>query len=169
VPASGYNQEVQENQQLNYLNDTYQQLNQTLAAEVAADQVQIQQLENKLQVTMVNAILFPRRRMEIKQQGTRRAKQDSTGQQVSGKYIVIQGLTDNLQILEPLAGRFPTNWDLAAGRAISIVRYLVEQGIDPNQLTVVSFGQYHPVADNSTPEGCGKNRRINIDIQDEMP
>lgn len=170
VPQSQYNQEVQENQQLAYLNDTYQQLNQALEAEVAADQVEIQQLQNELQVTMVNEILFPEGGWELSSKGRQElSKIVPALQQVPGKYIVIQGFTDDLPILEPLAGRFPTNWDLASGRAISVVRYLVDQGIDPNQLSAVSFGQYHPVADNSTPQGRAQNRRININIQDEMP
>jgi chemotaxis protein MotB len=170
VPATQYNQEVQENQQLNYLNNTYQQLNQTLESEVAANQVQIQQLQNKLRITMVNDILFPEGGWELNNVGQAELNKIIPAlQQVPGKYIVIQGFTDNLPIMEPLAGRFPSNWDLAAGRAISVVRYLFQQGIDPNQLSAVSFGQYHPVADNNTSQGRAQNRRINIDIQDEMP
>ena len=170
VSQGQYNEEVQMNQQLTYLNGTYQQLNQALEAEVAADQVEIQQLQDELQVTMVNEILFPEGGWELSHQGREELNKIIPAlQQVPGKYIVIQGFTDNLRILEPLAGRFPTNWDLAAGRAVSVVRYLQEQGIDPNYLAAVSFGQYHPVADNSTPQGRAKNRRINITIQDEMP
>jgi chemotaxis protein MotB len=82
---------------------------------------------------------------------------------------VIQGFTDSLPIEEPLARRFPTNWDLAAGRAVSVVRYFEDQGLDPNQLSVVSFGKYHPIAPNDTPEGRARNRRINIEIQDQTP
>ena len=170
VSQGTYDQQVQETQQLAYLNATYQQLNQALEAEVAADQVQIQQLQDELQVTMLNEILFAEGGWELHSQGRQEINKIIPAlQQVPGKYIVIQGFTDNLGILEPLAGRFPTNWDLAAGRAVSVVRYLAEQGIDPNYLAAVSFGQYHPVADNSTPAGRAQNRRINITIQDEMP
>ncbi len=58
VSQGQYDQQVQETQQLAYLNSVYQQLNQALEAEVAADQVQIQQLQDELQVTLVNEILF---------------------------------------------------------------------------------------------------------------
>lgn len=170
VSQGQYDQQVAETQQLAYLNSVYQQLNEALAAQVAADQVQIQQLQDQLQVTLVNEILFQEGGWELHSQGRQTLDQIvSALQQAQGKYIVIQGFTDNLGILEPLAGRFPTNWDLAAGRAISVVRYLASQGIDPNQLAAVSFGQYHPVADNSTPAGRAQNRRIEIDIQDQMP
>jgi len=170
VPQSQYNQEVQQNQQLLYLNGTYQQLNQNLQAEVAANQVQIQQLQNRLQVTMVNAILFPEGGWDLSDQGRHELNKIVPALQgVTGKQIVIEGYTDNLPILPPLADRFPTNWGLSAARAISVVTYLVDQGIDPNQLSAAAFGKYHPVASNDTPEGRAQNRRINIVIQDQAP
>src|SRR5271169_3035634 len=168
VPQQQYNQQVQQNQQLLYMNSTYQQLNQNLQTEVASNQVQIRQLQNRLEVTMVNSILFPEGGWDLHQQG-----RDSLNkvlpalQGLSGKQIVIQGFTDSLPIEEPLARRFPTNWDLAAGRAVSVVRYFEAQGIDPNQLSAVAFGKYHPIASNDTPEGRAQNRRINIVIQDQ--
>jgi len=59
APQSQYQQEVQQTQNLLYLNPTYQQLNQSLQTEVSADQVQIRQLQNRLEVTMVDSIVFP--------------------------------------------------------------------------------------------------------------
>lgn len=170
VPQSQYNQEVQQTQQLQYLNGTYQQLNQNLQSEVAANQVQIKQLQNRLEVTMVNDILFPEGGWELGQQGQQELNKIVPALQgVSGKQIVIAGYTDNLPILPPLSNRFPTNWDLSAGRAISVVRYFEAQGLNPNQLSAVSFGKYHPVASNDSSEGRAQNRRINIVIQDQTP
>jgi chemotaxis protein MotB len=170
VPQQQYNQEVQQAQQLAYLDNTYQQLNQSLQSEVSADQVQIKQLQNRLQVTMVNSILFPEGGWELNRHGEQSlSKVLPALQGVTGKQIVIAGYTDNLPIEEPLARRFPTNWDLAAGRAVSVVRYFEAQGIDPNQLSVVAFGKYHPIASNDTPEGRARNRRIGIVIQDQSP
>jgi chemotaxis protein MotB len=154
VPQQQYNQEVQQNQQLLYLNGTYQQLNQSLQAEVAANQVQIRQLQNRLQVTMVNDILFPEGGWELSQQGQQELNKIIPALEgISGKQIVIQGYTDYLPILPPLSDRFPTNWNLSAARAISVVRYFEAQGLDPNQLSAVAFGKYHPIASNDTPEG----------------
>jgi len=78
---------------------------------------------------------------------------------------VIQGFTDN----EPLARRFPNNWDLAAACAIAVVHYLEAQGVDPNQLSGVTFGQSHPIASNDRAASRGRNRRINIDISGPGP
>jgi chemotaxis protein MotB len=170
VPQQQYNQEVQRVQQLTYLNQTYKQLNQSLQSEIDADQVKVKQLQKRLEVTMVNAILFPEGGWELHQQGQQNLNKIVPALQgVTGKQIVIEGYTDNLPIDEQLARRFPTNWDLSAARAISVVRYLVAQGIDPNQLSAVAFGKYHPIAPNDTPQGRAQNRRINIVIQDQTP
>src|SRR5262249_55877922 len=89
VPQAQYNQEVQQVQQLSYMNNTYRELNQNLQTEVNSDQVRIQQLQNKLQVTMVNAILFPEGGWELDAKG--RAELDKivpTLQNVSDKQFV---------------------------------------------------------------------------------
>ena len=170
VPQQQYNQEVQQVQHLTYMDNTYRQLNQNLQSEVNADQVQIKQLQNRLQVTMVNAILFPEGGWELSQNGKRElGKIVPPLQGAAGKQIVIEGFTDNEPILEPLASRFPNNWYLSAARAISVVSFLEEQGLDPNQLSAVAFGKYHPIASNDTPAGRAQNRRINIVIQDQTP
>jgi chemotaxis protein MotB len=170
VPQQQYNQEVQQVQHLSYMDNTYKQLNQNLQTEVNADQVQIKQLQNRLQVTMVNAILFPEGGWELSSSGQQElGKIVPTLQSVTGKQIVIEGFTDNEPILEPLASRFPNNWYLSAARAISIVTYLEGQGLDPNQLSAVAFGKYRPIASNDTPAGRAQNRRINIVIQDQTP
>jgi chemotaxis protein MotB len=170
VPEQQYQQQVTQVQQLKYLNTTYMQLNQNLQSEVATNQVQIKQLQNRLEVTMVNSILFPEGGWELNQGGQQEMNKVIPALQgVSGKQIVIAGYTDNLPILAPLSSRFPTNWDLSAARAISVVRYCEAQGIDPNQLSAVAFGKYHPIASNESPEGRAQNRRINIVIQDQTP
>src|SRR5271163_4754468 len=97
VPQSQYNQEVQQNQQLLYLNATYQQLSQSLQSEVSANQVQLRQLQNRLEVTFVNAILFPEGGWEISQQGQQELNKIVPALQgVPGKQVVIAGFTDNL-------------------------------------------------------------------------
>jgi chemotaxis protein MotB len=170
VPQQQYNQEVQQVQHLTYLDNTYQQLNQSLQTEVSADQVKIEQLRDRLQVTMVNAILFPEGGWELSQNGQQElGKIVPALQGVAGKQIVIEGFTDSEPILPPLADRFPNNWYLSAARAISVVTYLERRGLDASGLSVVAFGKYRPIASNDSPAGRAQNRRINIVIQDQMP
>ena len=78
------------------------------------------------------------------------------------KNIRIEGHTDNVKITSRLAKVYPTNWELSAARAINVLKYLQQQGIDPKILSATAFGEYQPLADNSTAEGRAKNRRIAI-------
>ena len=73
--------------------------------------------------------------------------------------IRIEGHTDNRPIHTPM---FPSNWELSAARATSVLRFLVKKGIDPSRLSAVGYGEFRPVASNDTPEGRAKNRRVEI-------
>jgi chemotaxis protein MotB len=77
-----------------------------------------------------------------------------------GAHIMIEAHTDDLPIESP---EFKTNWELSSARAATVVRYFIEaQGFDPAKLTAMSAAEFRPIADNSTPEGRSKNRRIDI-------
>jgi chemotaxis protein MotB len=71
--------------------------------------------------------------------------------------VKVEGFTDNLPISTP---RFPSNWELSVARAAAVVRMLVMEGIEPERLAAVGYGQYQPVARNDTEEGRRRNRRV---------
>ncbi|MDR1560313.1 MAG: OmpA family protein, partial [Clostridiales bacterium] len=72
----------------------------------------------------------------------------------------VEGHTDNIPIS---TAQFASNWELSAARATTVVRLLVDMaGIPPEKMSAVGYGEYKPVADNSTAEGRGKNRRVDI-------
>lgn len=74
--------------------------------------------------------------------------------------IRIEGHTDNMPIN---TAKFPSNWELSTARAISVVRYLVEKhNLSPQQLSALGFGEFRPIADNSTDQGRAANRRVDI-------
>ncbi|MBW7997691.1 MAG: flagellar motor protein MotB [Candidatus Glassbacteria bacterium] len=74
--------------------------------------------------------------------------------------IRVEGHTDNARIA---GGEFETNWDLSFARALGVVNFATQfSKIHPSRLAPVAYGQYHPVADNETPEGRAENRRIEI-------
>jgi chemotaxis protein MotB len=82
--------------------------------------------------------------------------------------VHVEGFTDNIPINTSL---YPTNWELSASRAASIVRMLAMSGLDPSRLAAVGYGEFQPLADNNTAEGRGRNRRVvlvvsrNIDVR----
>lgn len=71
--------------------------------------------------------------------------------------IHVEGFTDNVPISSRL---YPTNWELSAARAASVVRMLAHGGIDPSRLAAVGYGEFRPVADNTTVAGRRANRRV---------
>ena len=80
-------------------------------------------------------------------------KGDATG---DNAVFVIAGHTDN-------AGSETYNYDLGKKRAEAVSRYLIlQKKVDPMRVTPVSYGESTPVADNSSPQGRAKNRRVEI-------
>ncbi len=72
--------------------------------------------------------------------------------------VEIAGYTDN-------TGSPAHNLTLSQQRAETVVRYLVNKGIDPRRLSARGYGQAAPIATNDTPEGRRKNRRVELHIE----
>ncbi|MGL4388622.1 MAG: OmpA family protein [Brevinema sp.] len=76
----------------------------------------------------------------------------------------IIGHTDagNIKPGSYLSEKFPSNWELSAGRAATITRYLIDFGLEPERFFVEGRAEYEPVESNNTPEGRAYNRRVEI-------
>lgn len=76
--------------------------------------------------------------------------------------IRIEGHTDNRPIN---TWQFPSNWELSTARAVTVLRYLIEEkGFSPIKISAVGYGEYHPVDTNETAEGRARNRRVDFVI-----
>ena len=73
----------------------------------------------------------------------------------------VDGHTDKRPINSP---RFPSNWELSAARAISVVKYLVSKGVPANRLVAAGFGEYQPLEEGDSDEAYAKNRRIELKL-----
>jgi len=142
---------------------TYEELLAEMKGEIEQGQIAITELQGKLTVDVLDKILFDSGQTEVKPEGLAVLKRVvEILMTVTDKVIRIEGHTDNIPIAGALAKRYPTNWELSAARAINVTRYLEKEGIDPSILSAAAFGEYQPVAENDTPEGRAKNRRIAI-------
>jgi chemotaxis protein MotB len=112
-----------------------------------------------LVVSLNNAILFDSGKAEIKTDNDETL--DKLGNILGSldNYIRVEGHTDNIPIHTSV---YPSNWELSSARAASVVRLFIDEGISPEKVVAVGYGEYKPVADNSTAEGRAKNRRIDI-------
>jgi chemotaxis protein MotB len=146
------------------LQGTYDELVGELNEEIQKGRIEVSQLQDKLSLSMVDKILFDSGSAAVKPGG--RKVLDRVAEilvKVEGKQIRIEGHTDDVLIGPGLQDRFPTNWELSAARATTVVRYLAERGgIEASKLSAAGYSMYRPVVSNETPEGKAKNRRIAI-------
>jgi chemotaxis protein MotB len=73
----------------------------------------------------------------------------------------VDGHTDSDQLHSSV---FVSNWELSSARAISVVKYLIEQGIAPQHLVAAGFGEFQPLAPGNTEEAKSENRRIELKL-----
>jgi chemotaxis protein MotB len=76
--------------------------------------------------------------------------------------IRVDGHTD----VRPLAAtsQFQSNWELSAARAIAVVRYMIERGVDPQHLVAAGFGEFQPLDEGDSEEALARNRRIELKL-----
>lgn len=142
------------------LTGTYHNLVEQLESEIESGQIEIHQLRGRLQVRALDQILFDSGRTVIKPQG--RKVLARVGQEIAkleGHRVRVEGHTDSVPISTQ---RFASNWELSAARAVRVVRFLIEQGLDAEKLSAEALGPYEPIDTNDTPKGRARNRRIEI-------
>lgn len=126
--------------------------------------IAISELQGKLTVNILDRILFDSGEATLKPEGeTVLRKVAEVLAQFPQRRVHVVGHTDNVPIRASAKAKFISNWELSMARATSAVRFLCEHaGVDPHRLGAVGYGEFRPLADNSTPEGRARNRRIAI-------
>ncbi len=76
--------------------------------------------------------------------------------------VGVYGNTDDVPIQ---TGQFPSNWELSAARASTVVRFLAANGVAPDRLSATGYADMRPVASNETPGGRAQNRRVEVVLQ----
>jgi len=142
---------------------TSEALIKQLQDQIEQGNVVISRMKNRLSVQIVNRVLFASGSTQVSKKGKEILKDVSKVLKgVKGNTIRIEGHTDNVPISTSLSARFPSNWELSTARATQVVRYLIEEEVDPQNLMAAGVSQYDPVAPNDSPEGRQMNRRIEI-------
>ena len=73
----------------------------------------------------------------------------------------VDGHTDRIPIA---TAQFPSNWELSTARAMSVIKQLITEGVPPDRLAATGFGQYQPLDSGSAAEALGRNRRIELKL-----
>lgn len=125
--------------------------------------VEVEFTSQYVMLTLKGSVLFDSGQAELKSEATPIVSQVGVILERYGEYgIEIEGHTDNVPLN---GGRYENNDVLSSYRALAMFNYLKENtGIDPSTMKHSGRGEYVPIADNSTPEGRSKNRRIEIKV-----
>jgi chemotaxis protein MotB len=145
----------------------YDSLVRNLTEEVKKGELQVRQYKDMLTVDVAEQLFFDSGRANLKDTG--KAVLKKVGDALKGyedKVIRIVGHTDNVPISKSAQKVFPSNWELSVARATNVVRYLQEVGIPPERMIASGRAEYQPIAENDTPDGRKKNRRIEITLVD---
>lgn len=141
---------------------TTQELTIALKEQIDQGLVAVEQREDSVFITVGSGGAFPSGTADLTEEARRILDRIALASMSPQGQITVTGHTDNVPISN---AQFRDNWDLAAGRAASVVQAIEQTGlIDGDRLSAVSKGEMAPVADNSTMSGREENRRIEIEI-----
>lgn len=153
------------NENLSQLRRREQDLRRNLEEQIELRDVEVQLLMDRLSVRVLDKILFKSGSAEILPTGLNVLELIANAIREGEDIIRIEGHTDNVPIGPNLKHRYPSNWELAAMRAASVIRFMqFGQGIAPERLMLVSWSKYQPIATNETDSGRQRNRRVEIVI-----
>lgn len=144
------------------------QIMRSLKDEMHLDTIQLKELTNgDIVLTLPDTVLFRSGESALRAQA--RPFIQAIGEVLIelDRHVRVEGHTDNVPITTV---QFPSNWELSATRAVTVVRILSEQyGVPANHLTAVGHADSRSLADNLTPEHRAKNRRVEIVVQERRP
>jgi flagellar motor protein MotB len=140
---------------------------EALRATVDQASVSVKQVSEGVRVTIAATVLFPSGGAELSTQGQATlATIAETLRKRRGITVAVEGHTDDAMIAVTLAKVFPTNWELSAARAITVLRFLASKGIPESALQARALGATRPTAPN-TEKDRHRNRRIELLVIDE--
>jgi chemotaxis protein MotB len=140
------------------------QVEDALARLIDEDLISVRREQDFVEIEIKSNVLFPAG-------GTRLpGEAQDVLERVAGilknfpNYVRVEGFTDDTPINTVV---YPSNWELSAARAATVVRLFEQNGVLPKRLSAVGFAEHQPIADNGTLEGRVKNRRVVVVVQNK--
>ncbi len=134
-----------------------EQMSEVLAPFIEKDLVAVKKHDFWIELEMNSELLFASGEAELSPKALPVLKKVSEIVRRMPNVINVEGHTDTVPISTV---KFPSNWELSSARATSVVREFVNEGIVPSRLSAVGYGEFHPIADNSSEAGRFQNRRV---------
>jgi chemotaxis protein MotB len=143
---------------------TFRNLSTKLQKMVDAGKLGVRVRDGRLVMRMPQDVLFPSGSAALARQGELNLMEVAVVlRQFPDRRFMVAGHTDNQQIKDPaIKEQYKDNWELSMARALVVTRFLVEAKMKPENIVTAGYGEFDPIAKNSTPEGRKENRRIEI-------
>ncbi len=123
------------------------------------DLVNISQVGDRIEIEMKAKMLFPSATARLAPPALLALREISKTLKRIPSHLQVEGHTDDVPIS---TSAFPSNWELSAARAASVVHFLSRQGIEPWRMAAVGLGEHRPIAENADEEGRAANRRVTV-------
>ena len=156
--------------QMKQMKSTYDTLVSELKDQIQKQEVTIKEFQESLSLNFIDRILFEFGKADLTPEGEKVLKKVGEAlKNIKGKKVRVTGHTDPVPIRPDYMYKFPSNWELSAARAASVVRYFQEKtGLDPKDMEAIGRSFYQPEDSNDTKEGRARNRRVEILIAPQM-
>ena len=152
-------------QELNKLQDIEKQINTMIKEENLQDQVSVAFANNQLELNLGEALLFERGKADLKPAAESVLSRIGKLFLISDTKVTAEGYTDNIPIHSV---QFPSNWELSAARASSVVRLLQTMGLPADRFIILGRGETFPLMPNTSEENRAKNRRVKITLKPDL-
>jgi len=150
--------------------ETFRKMLEQFQSMIKSGKLRVRIVKGRMVVEMSSNILFESGKSDLSEEG-----KDALGQVASvlatipNREFQVAGHTDNIPIKNR---RFKSNWELSTARAVTVVNFFIEMGVEDTKLSAAGYAETQPVGDNNTEEGRALNRRIEIVLMpnlDELP
>jgi chemotaxis protein MotB len=149
--------------------ELYRALEAKLREAIAAGTLAVEVRKGKMLVKLADQILFDPGQVILKSDGQKALREVAQAlKEIPDRDFLVCGHTDNQPIK---SSPYASNWDLSTARAVTVVRFLQSEGVDPRHLAAAGFSEFDNLVDNGSGERA-KNRRIEVVVMpriDELP
>lgn len=150
--------------------DTFRSMLERFRSMIDSGRLRVRIVRNRMLIELSDNILFDSGRAELKPEGEQALSEIvAVLNTIPERQFQVAGHTDNIPMR---SSRYDSNWALSSARAVTVARFMIDQGMAPERLSAAGYADTQPVASNATAEGRAQNRRIEIVLLpnlDELP